>query len=192
MRALILNGSGEADALTGGIGRTLTRMLGDNGWEVTAFILPGMDIAYCHGCFNCWVKTPGICVIDDAGRDLTRAAAQADLMVFLTPVTFGGYGSALKRAVDRLIPNLLPYFTRVHGEVHHKFRYRQPSKMLAVGTMDVADSETADIFRLLHKRNSINYSSPLHDARVFVAGTPEVAIEQELVGVLVELECVTT
>lgn len=191
MKAIIFNGSGEGDALTGGIGSALTRMLGDNGWEVTAFSLPGMDIAYCHGCFNCWVKTPGICVIDDAGRDLTRMAAQADLMVFLTPVTFGGYGSALKRAVDRLIPNLLPYFTRVHGEVHHKFRYPKPSKMLAVGTMDVTDDEMAEIFRLLHRRNSINYSSPRHDARVFVAGTPEGTIERELAGVLAELECIT-
>lgn len=72
------------------------------GWEVEPFILHDMEIHH-WGCFGCWVQTPGVCVIDDAGRDVARAVIQSDLAVFLIPVTFGGYSSELKKAVDRLI-----------------------------------------------------------------------------------------
>jgi len=51
-----------------------------------------MQIAACVGCFGCWVKTPGNCVIDDYGRETTRKAIQSDLMVGLIPVTFGARG----------------------------------------------------------------------------------------------------
>ncbi|MFZ3171799.1 MAG: hypothetical protein WA118_07460 [Carboxydocellales bacterium] len=38
----------------------------------------------------CWLKAPGICIIDDAGRNIAQAVIGSDLLVILSPVTFWG------------------------------------------------------------------------------------------------------
>ncbi len=58
---------------------------------------------------------PGECARDDDGRRVAREVIRSNLAVFLTPVTFGGYSSVLKGAVDRLIPLGSPFFARVGG-----------------------------------------------------------------------------
>jgi multimeric flavodoxin WrbA len=45
--------------------------------------------------------TPGECVIKDAGCDVARDVSHSDLVILLTPMSFGGYSSELKKAVDR-------------------------------------------------------------------------------------------
>ena len=84
--------------------------------------LSEIRISDCLGHFKCWTKNPGICTIDDASRDITRKMMSGDLLVFLTPMVFGGYSYHLKKAVDRLIPNVLPFFERIDGEIHHAKR----------------------------------------------------------------------
>ena len=81
--------------------------------------------------FGCWVKTPGQCVQDDPAREVARACARADLVVLFTPVTFGGYSSELKKAIDRSIPNLSPIFIRIRGETHHPCRYASRASLAA-------------------------------------------------------------
>jgi len=116
MKATILNGATGDDVLTRRATDTLTGLLQAGGCEVEQIRLEELDIAPCLGCFGCWVKTPGVCVIDDAGRDLAKKAIQCDLLTFVTPITFGGYSYQLKKAADRLIPLILPYFQLVGGE----------------------------------------------------------------------------
>jgi len=50
----------------------------------------------------------------------------SELVVLLTPITFEGYCSELKKAVDRVIPLILPYFLFVRHEVHHIRRCAVP------------------------------------------------------------------
>lgn len=83
------------------------------------FPLREMKLAHCLGCFNCWVKTPGMCVEADAGRDIAKAVIRSDVAVLLTPVTFGGYSPELKKTFDRFIQLISPFFQMDHGEVHH-------------------------------------------------------------------------
>jgi len=52
-------------------------------------VLSNRTLGSCTGCFQCWLKTPGLCVIDDDGRLLAGKFIQSDLVVLLTPVTFG-------------------------------------------------------------------------------------------------------
>ena len=94
-KALVLNGMAEGED---GLSEILAGELKELGYEVTGLILRDKEIAPCLGCFGCWIKTPGICVVDDDGREVVWMTVQSDLMVFLTPVTFGGYSSDPKRA----------------------------------------------------------------------------------------------
>lgn len=43
--------------------------LNQMGWQVQPLVLHEEKIAYCLGCFECWTKTPGLCRIDDGGRE---------------------------------------------------------------------------------------------------------------------------
>jgi hypothetical protein len=152
-------GSGTADAC-----REVASLLGKRGWAAKLFRLRDLDVAPCRGCFGCWVKTPGVCIIDDVGREIAKTVARSELLVFVTPVTFGGYSAELKKAVDRLIPLILPYFTFVGREVHHIRRYRRYASLLGIGILPRSDESQERVFRRLVRRNSINFHAPEAEA----------------------------
>jgi len=170
MKALILNGSLRDASVLDTIEEILFENLKGMGWSSDTFTLRKTAVARCLGCFGCWVKTPGICVINDAGREITRKMIQSDLLVLLTPVTFGGYSSELKKAMDRFIPIVSPFFTRVHGEVHHRRRYGKYPRVLGIGEVPCDDPESEKIFRTLVRRNGINFYSPACEAAVVQSG----------------------
>jgi multimeric flavodoxin WrbA len=120
MKAFILNGFEKKDDA---LYEIISEHLKGIGWEINTFFPQDKRIAPCQGCFGCWIKTPGICVIDDAGRNVVQMAVQSDMIVFLSPVTFGGYSSCLKKAIDRMVPIALPFFMKIDGEIHHKSCY---------------------------------------------------------------------
>jgi len=161
-KAVLFDGGGDAtDAVCG----TVVETLEVAGWTAERVRLDEVDIAPCRGCFACWVKTPGVCITDDAGRDLARRLIRSDLAVFVTPITFGGYSYHLKKVVDRLIPLILPYFRRIDGEVHHVARYARYPRLLGIGVGEPT-SEEAAIFESLVHRNGINMHSPRVEACV--------------------------
>jgi hypothetical protein len=165
----VLNGTAKGED---GVSEILAGELNNLGYEVTGFTLRDKEIGTCLGCFGCWIKTPGICVIDDDGREVARMAVQSDLMVFLTPVTFGGYSSHLKKALDRLIPILSSFFKKIGGEIHHRPRYARYPTIIGVGIVPQPDEESERIFKTLVTRNAINAHSPSHTAGVVVRSDP--------------------
>ncbi|PKN77257.1 MAG: hypothetical protein CVU51_16840, partial [Deltaproteobacteria bacterium HGW-Deltaproteobacteria-1] len=73
MKILILNGNPLGD--TGNIDPYIDHLvekIKSAGHDVTAITLRDLKIGPCIGCFNCWIKTPGICSINDDARDITR------------------------------------------------------------------------------------------------------------------------
>ena len=175
-RALILDGGLENGELTRDSGEIATGVLRRYGWQVTDLILREVDIAPCLGCFGCWVKTPGVCVIDDAGRDVARQMIQSDLLVYLTPLTFGGYSSELKKAIDRSIPNISPLFRLVRGEVHHVKRYTRNPRIVGIGVCPIGrvDPDEEELFETLIHRNAINMHAPADEATVVAAEDNEI------------------
>jgi hypothetical protein len=125
-------------------------------WQVKAFPLAGMDIKACRGCFSCWAKTPGRCIIQDDQEAILSATAASDLVIWLTPITFGGYSPELKKALDRIIPILLPFFVKVRGKMHHPLRYPRQRRLLAIGTQKQEDADSEGVFRSLVQRNALN------------------------------------
>jgi len=156
MNALILNGGGLAKLYQEIVARAdaWTRQ---HGATTLAFDLTSMNIKPCRGCFGCWVKTPGICFARDDMDRIMPHLASSDWLIWITPIAFGGYGYHLKKALDRSIPILLPFFRRVAGEVHHPLRYEHNDRRLDVlGVLSSADPESERIFHDLVRRNSLN------------------------------------
>ena len=153
------------------------------GHAVTAFELDALDIKPCRGCFACWLKHPGTCAIKDDQEQVLRAMAAGDLLVWITPLTFGGYSPVLKRSLDRSIPNILPFFTVRHAEVHHPPRYKKRLGLIVLGTLPAADPEAERIFHELVGRNALNLDSVLTESRVVHDGE-EGGIAGRLKGLL--------
>ena len=172
MRAVVLDGSREGDLTSRTAREVLEEELKGNGWKVRSLTLRDMDIGPCDGCYRCWTKHPGICASADQGRMIPGLYITSDLAVFLSPVTFGGYSSELKKALDRMIPNVLPFFEKIDGEVHHKKRYGAYPKLAAIGVLDRPVQSGETIFRALVERNAINFYAPGHAAG-FVYGTED-------------------
>jgi multimeric flavodoxin WrbA len=116
-------------------------------------------IGNCAGDFFCWIRTPGMCNVNDDNRTIAEAIITSDLMVYLTPVTFGGYSSVLKSMVDHQMQNVSPFFAKVEGETHHAKRYQKNPDLLAVGWLDAPDAQSEAVFRHLVQRNALNWHS---------------------------------
>ncbi len=173
MNCLIWDGERKEEQLLKEPRRLLERELGEMGHDVETVPLRELEIAPCKGCFGCWVATPGVCTSDDESREITRKLVESDLVVFLTPITFGGYSSELKKALDRSIPILLPFFTQVDGQVRHPMRYEKLPRILALGVLPGSDEEGEEIFRGLIARNAENLHGTDMAVEVLVTDRPE-------------------
>jgi len=113
------------------------------------------DIHACVGCFGCWLKTPGECVIDDKGREYAKAVRAHRDVAIISRLTYGGYSPSVKAALDRSIGNMLPYFSMRNGEMHHRLRYPPNRFACYFYGEDISDRQMA-IARRLVKANAIN------------------------------------
>ena len=169
-KAVVLDGSQAQDRTGEQVRSALLSELQSQGWEVEELPLRTKKIGNCAGDFFCWVRSPGVCNIDDDNREIAKSIANSDLMVYLTPITFGGYSSVLKRAVDHQIQNISPFFARVNGETHHQKRYRKYPDFLAIGWTDGNNKPEEATFRHLAWRNSLNFYAGSVVTGVVVSG----------------------
>jgi len=188
LNAVLLNGAESNDSTLEIIQQTIINELSDKNWNIKPFILNKMDVKPCAGCFGCWVQTPGICIIDDEGKNTTKAIIQSNLVVYLTPVTFGGYSSHLKKVLDRSIGLLLPFFKKIDGEMHHQKRYDHYPKLMGIGILDQPDKKSEQIFKTLLGRNGINMHTPQSTAGIIYRNHNKSDIQNNIRALLSELE----
>lgn len=79
--------------------------------------------APCKGCFGCWLKTPGKCVMKDRLQNIATVIKSSDELVIISKNCYGGYSSEVKNIIDRGIASSLPFFVFRKGEIHHPRRY---------------------------------------------------------------------
>jgi multimeric flavodoxin WrbA len=77
----------------------------------------------CRGCFGCWIKSPGKCVIEDRGQQMVELLANHSEIVFISRLVFGSLSPDIKSVLDRSIGFLLPFFKVKDGKMRHKYRY---------------------------------------------------------------------
>jgi hypothetical protein len=154
MKALILNGAKGDSAEP--VLRPLRQIFGSRGWDCDVLQPDRMNLQFCSGCFQCWTRTPGRCAHQDDGELIVKAEIHSDLIVFLSPVRWGSYSAEFKKALERSIPILLPYFEEYKGEIHHPLRYAYRPTLIALGIFRSSDSREEEIFRRLVHRNIQN------------------------------------
>jgi multimeric flavodoxin WrbA len=176
MRTLILDGSQAGDMQAISVKQALARHLP----EAETIVLREQKIGNCAGDFFCWVRNPGMCNTNDDNRLIAAKIVQSDLVVYLTPVTFGGYSSELKRMVDHQIQNISPFFASVKGEIHHQKRYNRYPNALAIGWMEAPDTRAESIFRYLVHRNAVNMYAKTSVCGLVTGSTSEGELDLQL------------
>jgi multimeric flavodoxin WrbA len=168
MKALVLDGSRKNQEGSSVCRSVFEQQLRQRAYEVETLVLRDLEIAPCKGCFGCWTTTPGICLTNDPGRELARRVIGSDVVVMLTPVTFGGYSSELKKVLDRIICLALPTFTTVDGVSRHEMRYSRYPRMIVAGILEKEDPRGEEIFRKLVAHNGKNFYSSSFQGDVFI------------------------
>jgi multimeric flavodoxin WrbA len=81
------------------------------------------SMQHCIGCFGCWIKTPGACVIRDSYGDIGECLSKCDEVMVISKCFYGGYSPFIKNVMDRCNPYMHPYFEIRNREMHHRRRY---------------------------------------------------------------------
>ena len=132
------------------------------GHAVQALVLRDMKIQPCTGCFNCWVKNPGNCVIQDDAIEVARQYIASDHVILASPLIMGFLSSLMKNTMDRNIPLVHPHLEEVDGEVHHKKRYdKYPVISFLLEEESFTDAEDIAIATGIFQREAINVRSSL-------------------------------
>lgn len=118
-------------------------------------------IKNCVGCFGCWVKTPGACVIRDHYGGMGEWLAKSNEVIIISECFYGGYSPFVKNVLDRSISYIHPYFETRNNEMHHKKRYNHKFETSVWFYGDaITDDEKATANKLV-VANSINMNSDI-------------------------------
>ena len=133
-------------------------------WEALAFPLKeetkiidnSGKIKKCMGCFGCWLKTPGRCVIPDEYQRMGELAAKAEELTIISKCSFGSYSPFVKNVLDRSISYVLPFFEIREGEMHHRKRYDNQFLMRVIFYGSDITEEEKETAKELVKANAVN------------------------------------
>ena len=117
--------------------------------------LSELKISNCVGCFGCWTKTPGKCVIRDDAVKVYPVIAKSDEVIYVSKIKYGCYDTVMKTMLERAIPIQQAFIRLLDGEAHHVQRdvAMKNAVIIAYGNIEQGEQE---IFKRLIERNAHN------------------------------------
>ena len=90
--------------------------------DVTYIDLSALKIANCTGCYGCWTRTPGKCVIRDDAVSVYPVIAKSDTLLYVSRIRYGGYDTIMKTMLERAIPetSCQGLFNQIHKKATKK------------------------------------------------------------------------
>lgn len=139
--------------------------------------LSELNISNCIGCFGCWTKTPGKCVIRDDAVKVYPKIAESRKILYVSRVKYGCYDTVMKTMLERALPIQQAFIRLLNGETHHVQRAVAPKQATIVGYGSISEEEQ-EIFTQLVERNTANMC--FEDYRVIF--TQESTLEQTVIN----------
>ena len=133
MRVCLISDGEQTTELSMELINALTIHFRDTGYEVLHYPLAQDEVGNCIGCFGCWIKKPGECLINDLMSDINQTYMNSTLVIYLSPIVFGGFSASVKNVLDRTLPNISPFFTTKNGLTNHKNRYEHYPLQAIIG-----------------------------------------------------------
>lgn len=120
-------------------------------------VKPNGDIHHCIGCFGCWVKTPGKCVIRDNYQEIGIHMSKCTELIYVSRCYYGSVSPFVKMVQDRALSYIQPDFVMRKGEMHHKRRYKNMIKLSSYFYGENITDTEKETARELLKANADNY-----------------------------------
>jgi multimeric flavodoxin WrbA len=124
--------------------------------QETTVIADNGKIRACIGCYGCWLKTPGVCVLKDGYQNFGQLYAKTNEMIVISKCVYGSYSPFIKNVWDRSISYVLPYFVKINNETHHKLRYNNKFDLKVYFYGDTTEIER-DTAQKLIKANCVSF-----------------------------------
>ena len=130
MKILVINGSPKGkNSNTMRLTRAFLDGIGES--EIREIHVSNSNIEGCKGCFCCWSKTPGKCIIKDDMEYVIESEVWADVIVWSFPLYYFSVPGGLKTLIDRQLPMNLPFMvdrTDGVGSGSHPSRFDMSGK----------------------------------------------------------------
>lgn len=114
-------------------------------------------IQHCIGCFGCWIKTPGKCVMKDGYDNMGELLGESERVTIISQCFYGCYSPFVKNVLDRSISWLLPFFKIRNNETHHKRRYQNNMELAVHFYGENITTEERETAEKLVKANCVNF-----------------------------------
>ncbi len=181
MSIALLDGTKKNDSFS----KMLVESLGVLDETLEHLKLEDMSIEPCRNCGGCSYKTPGSCIVKDHTPLMMRCIVNAERFCVLTYISFGGYSSVTKKAMDKLVLMGLPNFVVYKGRLQHPNRYPKEnlesiSPNIIIAIIDNNTEVEKQNFEKLVKANELIMRIPLQ--LVFVEkNEAQESIQQKLI-----------
>ncbi len=155
------------------------------GADVENIFLIKKKIKFCHGCFDCWTKTPGQCIYHDDMDEMLEKFIQSDVVVIATPVYVDNVSGLMKTFMDRLIPLVDPHFEKDEkGETRHAKRYEKYPKLAVISNCGFPERSHFQVLELLVRRIARNMHSEVV-AEIYLGGGEILSVKHFMLKPLV-------
>ena len=138
-------------------------MLPINSEDITVFSAIPL-VKSCIGCFGCWTKTPGKCVIKDRAYGFSELVAAHKEFVIVSRMVFGSVSPEIKAVLDRSIGFILPFFRLISGEMHHVPRYEKSPNFKYIFYGENTTQQEKELAKKLVAANAVNFDSSNYEA----------------------------
>ncbi|MDF2906952.1 MAG: hypothetical protein K0R34_2273 [Herbinix sp.] len=133
--------------------------------EDSCIISDNHTIKNCIGCFGCWVKTPGQCIIKDGYETMGANLGKTKELIIISKMNYGGFSPFVKNVFDRSISYLHAYFQIRNNEMHHRQRYDNVIRLRVFFYGDDITQEEKDTAKGYVEAVSINLKASFEKIR---------------------------
>ena len=155
MRILAVNGSPrKAESHTEILLRPMLDAARAGGAKVEYVYLDDLDVRPCTGCFSCWTRTPGRCILRDGGAAMLERLAAADVFVLGFPLHILGVPARVQAFLERLLPTAQPWLGR-NGDAEGRHPLQAGAgtvRWLVLSNCGFADESSFDALRFKFRR----------------------------------------
>ena len=130
-------------------------------------IKPDKEMKSCIGCFGCWIKTPGKCVIHDGYENTGILLGKCSELILISRCAYGSVSPFIKMVMDRAISYIHPDFVIRKGEMHHKRRYDNVIQLTAYFYGENITDIEKETARNLMEANADNYDGMVKSVQFY-------------------------